>query len=69
MLTTSVVSQISAEELTSIATRIDSITFRSFEIYLVVAILYILLAATVRIFFWLLGRFAFPRLRRLGTPL
>lgn len=69
MLTTSVVSQISAEELTSIATRIDSITFRSFEIYLVVAILYILLAATVRIAFWLLGRLAFPRLRRLGTPL
>ncbi|WP_094509346.1 amino acid ABC transporter permease [Brucella thiophenivorans] len=69
MLTTSVVSQISAEELTSIATRIDSITFRSFEIYLVVAVLYILLAATVRACFWLIGRATFPRLRRLGTPL
>ena len=69
MLTTSVVSQISAEELTSIASRIDSITFRSFEIYLIVAALYIALAAAVRGGFWLLGRLVFPRLRRLGTPL
>lgn len=69
MLTTSVVSQISAEELTSIAARIDSITFRSFEIYFVVAALYILLAVAVRGAFWLIARLAFPRLRRLGTPL
>ena len=69
LLTTSVVSQISAEELTSIASRIDSITFRSFEIYLIVAALYIALAAAVRGGFWLLGRLVFPRLRRLGTPL
>lgn len=69
MLTTSVVSQISAEELTSIATRIDSITFRSFEIYLVIAVLYIALAIGVRTALWLIGRLVFPRLRRLGTPL
>lgn len=69
MLTTSVVSQISAEELTSIAARIDSITFRSFEIYLVVAALYIALSIAVRGGFWLIGRLVFPRLRRLGTPL
>jgi len=69
MLTTSVVSQISAEELTSIAARIDSITFKSFEIYLVVAVLYIVLALAVRGTFWAIGRVVFPRLRRLGTPL
>lgn len=69
MLTTSVVSQISAEELTSIAARIDSTTFRSFEIYLIVAALYIALAVAVRGVFWLTGRLVFPRLRRLGTPL
>jgi polar amino acid transport system permease protein len=69
MLTTSVVSQISAEELTSIAARIDSITFRSFEIYFVVALLYVLLAVAMRGVFWLIARLAFPRLRRLGTPL
>lgn len=69
MLTTSVVSQISAEELTSIAARIDSITFRSFEIYLVVAVLYILLAVLVRGVLHLLAPIVFPRLRRLGTPL
>jgi polar amino acid transport system permease protein len=69
MLTTSVVSQISAEELTSIAARIDSTTFRSFEIYLIVAGLYIVLAAAVRGAFWLIGRLVFQRLRRLGTPM
>ncbi len=69
MLTTSVVSQISAEELTSIAARIDSITFRSFEIYLVVALLYIMLAALVRVGFTLLLPVAFPRRRRLATSL
>lgn len=69
MLTTSVVSQISAEELTSIAARIDSITFRSFEIYLVVAALYIALAIAVRGAFWLIAKAVFPRMRRLGTPL
>ena len=69
MLTTSVVSQISAEEMTSIAARIDSTTFRSFEIYLIVAALYIALAVAVRGAFWLTGRLVFPRLRRLGTPL
>lgn len=66
MLTTSVVSQISAEELTSIAAGIDSITFRSFEIYLVVALLYIALAAAVRLGFTLLAPLVFPRLRRVG---
>jgi polar amino acid transport system permease protein len=69
MLATSVVSQISAEELTSIASRIDSITFRSFETYLVIAVIYIALSIVVRGIFWLIARIAFPRLRRLGTPL
>ncbi|MFD1197991.1 amino acid ABC transporter permease [Brucella gallinifaecis] len=69
MLTTSVVSQISAEELTSIAASIDSLTFRSFETYLVVAAIYIALSIVVRWLFWLISQFVFPRLRRLGTPL
>jgi polar amino acid transport system permease protein len=41
LLTTSIVSSISAEELTSIAQSIDTLTFRSFEIYIVATILYL----------------------------
>lgn len=69
MLATSLVSQISAEELTSTAVRIDSLTFRSFEIYTVIALIYIGLAFVFRLGFWALSRLVFPRLRRLGTPL
>lgn len=41
MLTSSVVSAISAEELTAIANNLQSQTFRSFEIYLVVTAMYL----------------------------
>ena len=41
MLTSSVVSAISAEELTSVANDIQSQTFRSFEIYIVVTVMYL----------------------------
>jgi polar amino acid transport system permease protein len=41
LLTTSIVSSISAEELTSIAQSLDTLTFRSFEIYIVATLLYL----------------------------
>jgi polar amino acid transport system permease protein len=41
LLTTSIVSSISATELTSIAEQIDSTTYRSFEIYIVSTVLYL----------------------------
>jgi polar amino acid transport system permease protein len=41
LLTTSIVSSISAEELTSVAQSVDSIIFRSFEVYIVTALLYL----------------------------
>lgn len=69
MLTTSVTSQISAEELTSIASRIDSTTFRSFEIYIVIALLYLGLSFVFRFVFWLIAQAVFVRRRRLGSPL
>ena len=69
MLTTSVTSQISAEELTSIASRIDSTTFRSFEIYIVIALLYLGLSFVFRFAFWLIAQAVFVRRRRLGSPL
>lgn len=67
MLASSVVSAISAEELTAAAHLLDADTFRSFEIYIVVMVLYILLALLFRSGFWLLGQLVFTRRRRLGA--
>ena len=44
MLSSAVVSAISADDLTSVAANLQSQTFRSFEIYIVVAVIYLLLA-------------------------
>ncbi len=63
LLATSIMSQISAEELTGIADLIQSITFRGFEAYVVIAIAYLALASALR---WVLiaaGGRLFPRLR------
>lgn len=69
MLASSVTSQISAEELTATANLLQSETFRSFEIYLVVALLYLGLSLLFRAGFWGIGLLAFPRRRKLGTAL
>lgn len=69
MLATSVASQISAEELTGAAARIQSMTFRSFEVYLVILVIYLLLSFLMRGLFKLLALAFFPRKRRLGTNL
>lgn len=69
MLATSVTSQISAEELTGAASRIQSMTFRSFEVYLVILAVYLALSFGMRGLMRLLGLALFPRLRRLGTNL
>ncbi|MES2260027.1 MAG: amino acid ABC transporter permease [Pseudomonadota bacterium] len=66
MLASSVVSAISAEELTAAAHLLDAETYRSFEIYIVVMVLYILLALLFRFSFWVIGLFAFKRRRRIG---
>ncbi len=69
MLATSVTSQVSAEELTGVANNIQSNTFRSFETFIVVAGIYLLLTLIMKFAFWLLGLALFTRRRRLGTPL
>ena len=69
MLASSITSQISAEELTAVANRIQSETFRSFETYIIVGILYLILSFVVRIAFWLFGLVIFVRRRKLGTAL
>lgn len=61
MLGSSVVSQISAEELTFAANFIQSRNFRSFEVYFVAAAVYLLLAIGLRQLFSLVGTLAFAR--------
>ena len=69
MLASSITSQISVEELTAVANNVQSDTYRSFEVYVVVAIVYLALSALYRFGFWLIGLGLFERRRRLGTPL
>jgi polar amino acid transport system permease protein len=68
MLASSITSQISAEELTAVANRIQSETFRSVETYLLVAAAYLVLSLVMRLVFWCASYIAFPRRRRIGAP-
>jgi polar amino acid transport system permease protein len=61
MLGSSVVSQISAEDLTYAANFIQSRNFRAFEVYFVVALLYLSLAIAMRALLRGLGARLFPR--------
>lgn len=61
MLATSVVSQISAPDLFHTASIIQSRTFRDFEVYIVVAALYLALALAFRVAFAGLYQLAFAR--------
>lgn len=69
MLATSIMSQISAEELTGVTYQIQSFTFRSFEAYLVTAVIYLILVTVLRLSLHGVALAAFPRRRRLGTSL
>jgi len=61
MLNSSIVSVISAEELTAAAQDIQSRTFRSFEAYIVAAIIYFCLSMLFSGAFAVVSRFAFAR--------
>jgi polar amino acid transport system permease protein len=61
MLGSSVVSQISAEELTFAGNFIQSRNFRSFEVYFVITGLYLLLALGFRQVFRLIGQRVFRK--------
>jgi polar amino acid transport system permease protein len=69
MLASSITSQISVDELTGIANRLQADTYLSFETYLVVAVFYLLLSLLMRVGFWVFGMAVFTRRRKLGTPL
>ena len=64
MLATSVVSQISAQDLFHTASIIQSRTFRDFEVYIVVAGAYLLLALVFRLMFAGIYQLIFARARR-----
>ena len=68
MLASSVMSQISAEELMAAASRTQSETFRGFEIYIVVAVIYLVMSLLLRFGILGLGWLVFKR-SRLGTKL
>lgn len=65
MLASSIVSQISVEELTSIANNIQARTFRSFETYIVIAVIYLALSFLYRLAFQLIGQALFGKRWRL----
>jgi polar amino acid transport system permease protein len=67
MLASSIMSQISAEELTAVAYRIQSETFRGFEIYIVIAVVYLVLSWLLRLIMEQGANLAFPRRRRLAA--
>src|ERR1700742_3711708 len=69
MLASSITSQISAEELTAVANNVQSDTYRSFEVYIIVAVVYLGLSVLYRFGFWAIGLVLFERRRRLGAPL
>ena len=62
MLTSSIVSSIAARELTHVAAVLEGITFRSFEVYFTVTVLYGIMAVLLSIAFTLLFRWriAYP---------
>ena len=61
MLATSVVSQISAQDLFHMASIIQSRTFRDFEVYILVAAAYLVLALLFRLAFAGIYQFVFAR--------
>ncbi len=64
MLNSSIVSVISADELTAAAQDIQSRTFRSFEVYIVVTAMYFVLSLAFSGVFQGLNRVFFPKLER-----
>ncbi|CAM5220830.1 Polar amino acid transport system permease protein OS=Castellaniella defragrans OX=75697 GN=HNR28_002472 PE=3 SV=1 [Castellaniella defragrans] len=59
LLTTSIASSISTEELTSVSQSIDSLTFRSFEVYIVATALYLCMSLAFSHLFKAINRVCF----------
>lgn len=65
MLASSVTSAISTQELSSIAAQIDSETYRSFEVYILVTALYLGLALLFKAVLALIAKWVFARRRQI----
>jgi polar amino acid transport system permease protein len=62
-LSSSVISAIGADDLTSMGNLIQSQNFRAFEVYIVIAVIYLVLAMVFRLLFWIFSLRLFPRRR------
>lgn len=69
MLGSSVISAVGVEELFGTSNRVQSATYRNFEVFIVLGGVYLALTAIMRLVFWAMGLALFPRRRKLGTPL
>jgi polar amino acid transport system permease protein len=69
MLTSSVCSFISVEELSGTAYTIQSETFRSFEVYILVGLIYLTIALTLKASLAALGAYLFRRKRDIAATL
>jgi polar amino acid transport system permease protein len=67
MLSTSVISAIGVDELTSFAGHIQTLNFRSIEVYLVAIIIYLVLTLFLRQVARILGKVIFPHRRHVTT--
>ena len=55
--------------MTAVANNVQSDTYRSFEVYIIVAVIYLVLSLLYRLAFKAIGLMIFARRRRLGTAL
>jgi polar amino acid transport system permease protein len=69
MLASSILSSVGVEELFGISNRVQSDTFRNFEVFVVLGIVYLVLSVILRAAFRLLDLAIFTRRRKLGTPI
>jgi polar amino acid transport system permease protein len=69
MLASSIMSQISVEELTAVGLQIQSRTFRGFEVYLVIAAIYLVMSWLLRVVMTSCYNVAFPKQRHIAKAL
>ncbi len=65
MLASSIMSQISAEELTAVGYQIQSQTFRGFEVFIVIAVIYVFLSWLLRVSMNVCYDMAFPKTKNI----
>ncbi|WP_193086715.1 amino acid ABC transporter permease [Advenella sp. FME57] len=69
MLVTSVLSAVGTEDLFGVSGQVQSMTFRNFEVFVILWGIYLAMSLMVRAIFWMLSKLLFVRRRRLGTLL